>query len=123
MKIGDFLIVVFVIVLIIFIFIRQLNENIFMTDNLKAQILVDGNLVEEIFLDNVDSPYSFSPKGATGVIIFVKHGKIRFLESQCQDKICILNGWLNNAGQASVCLPTKTLVRITGTKQLDSIAY
>lgn len=123
MKIGDFLIIILIIIFVTFIFRWQLNDNIFMTNNLKAQILINGTLVEEIFLDTVEKSYSFSPEGSAGVDLIVEKGRIRFLASSCQDKICILNGWLDRAGQTSVCLPTRTLVKIIGDDSVDSVAY
>ena len=59
------------------------------------------------------------------VIIEVKDGRVRVVESPCLQKICVNTGWINRAGQNIICLPNKVLVTIEGKESLriDAVSY
>lgn len=46
------------------------------------------------------------------VLIEVKDSKIGFIQSDCQDKICIRTGFIDECGESAVCLPNKVAVQI-----------
>lgn len=46
------------------------------------------------------------------VLIEVKGAKIGFIQSDCQDKICIRTGFIDDCGESAVCLPNKVAVQI-----------
>jgi len=59
------------------------------------------------------------------VVIEVKEGRVRVVESSCFQKICVNTGWINKPGQNIVCLPNKVLVTIEGKKSptMDAVSY
>lgn len=56
------------------------------------------------------------------VTLRVEDGKIRFLESDCPDRICVNSGWLSRAGQTAACVPAGITVRIDGETATDAVA-
>ena len=59
------------------------------------------------------------------VVIEVKEGRVRVVESSCFQKICVNTGWIDKPGQNIVCLPNKVLVTIEGKKSptMDAVSY
>lgn len=54
-------------------------------------------------------------EGALGKsIIEIKDRQVRFIDSPCQKKICVMTGWLNADGQLAACLPNGVTVQIIG---------
>lgn len=89
---------------------------------LVATVLVDGEIVETINLNNVEKGYTFSP--CENVEIEVQNGKIRFLSSDCPDKLCVESGWLETNGATSACLPQEVVISVTGEKSdFDIMTY
>ncbi len=65
-------------------------------------------------------------KGEKGrVVIEVKEGRVRVVESSCFQKICVTTGWINKPGQNIICLPNKVLVTIegNGSPKIDGLSY
>lgn len=91
---------------------------------LIAVITQDGKTITKIDLSVVKKPeYVYINTGIKQVILAEK-ARIRFLESECPDKICLRTGWLTKAGHKAVCVPSKTMITIVGdSKQIDSISY
>lgn len=121
-KIGDFFIIIFIILIVGFVFQRELAKTMGATP-LKAEILVEGVLVKEIPLETVGSPYTFTVEENPEIVFAVERGRIRFLDAPCQDKICVLKGWLEEPGDTSVCLPEKTILRVSGNASMDATTY
>lgn len=59
------------------------------------------------------------------VVIEVKEGRVRVVESSCFQKICVNTGWINKPGQNIVCLPNKVLITIEGKESptIDAVSY
>ncbi len=54
-------------------------------------------------------------EGALGnSIIEIKDRQVRFIDSPCQNKICVMTGWLNADGQLAACLPNGVTAQIIG---------
>lgn len=55
----------------------------------------------------------------------VKDGKIRFLSSPCQNKLCIRSGWLEHDGEAAACLPNRVSIHLAGhgNRTFDAINF
>lgn len=113
----DLIIVISVLAVSLLLFIPSLFKN----DSLTAQIIVDGEVTEEINLDSVEKDYTFSPKDGTEIT--VKNGEIGFSSACCKDKLCIKSGWLSAKGQTAACLPERVVVTIKGTDKTDMITY
>ncbi len=50
-------------------------------------------------------------------IIEIKDRQVRFIDSPCKGKQCVMTGWLNKDGQLSACLPNGVTVQIIGRDQ------
>ncbi|MCX7883047.1 MAG: NusG domain II-containing protein [Brevinematales bacterium] len=46
--------------------------------------------------------------------IEIKKGKVRMLESDCPDHICVKKGWIFRKGDAIICMPNHVVVEILG---------
>lgn len=53
--------------------------------------------------------------------LLFKDGKVRFVKSDCPDKVCVQTGFISKSGQIAACIPAKVLVRITGTSKTNDI--
>ena len=54
----------------------------------------------------------------------VEDGKIRFVQSPCDGKQCIHQGWISHGGELAACLPNKVSVQIlSADPRFDSINF
>lgn len=91
-------------------------------DNLRAVITVDGKIVETLDLDKVTGKNVIVPDTSPKVKIVAEKGSIRFDEAECRDKLCVSRGKLYRKGDTAVCLPSKTVITITG-GSVDAMTY
>lgn len=89
-----------------------------------AIITQDGKLIKKINLSELRDPeYVYIDKPVKQVILAEK-GRIRFLKSDCPNKICVKTGWLTKAGNKAICMPSRVVITIVGDhKQVDSVSY
>jgi len=95
------------------------------TDRPVARIVLDGEVVEEIDLTRVETPYSFPVESGTGGenTILVEPGRIRVSQADCPDQICVEQGPISDGTVPIVCLPHKLIVEIVGGgEELDAAA-
>ena len=125
LKKGDIILIIVIIVCSVsgyalyYALVRN-NENVDKT----AVISFENNVIKRISLDNVKEPYQFNIEGDYDNVILVEPGRIRFIDSDCPDKICIITGWLFKTGDLSVCLPNRTVIKIEGDVDIvDGVAY
>ncbi|WP_138207288.1 NusG domain II-containing protein [Haloimpatiens lingqiaonensis] len=70
---------------------------------------------EEIKIPSEDGHYN---------IVKVEKGRIRFVDSDCPDKICVKAAWLKKPGDSAACLPHKIIITIQGQNpEIDDVAY
>ena len=81
-----------------------------------ARITVNGVIVNEIDLTDVDEPYSFTVDGPGGFsnTIQVEPGRIRVSEAGCPDQVCVDQGYISDGTVPIVCLPNQLIIEITG---------
>ncbi|MBR5772398.1 MAG: NusG domain II-containing protein [Clostridia bacterium] len=89
---------------------------------LTADIIVDGEVIESVNLDEVTGKTEINPHTEPEVIIAAENGEIFFEEAECKDKICVHTGKLSRKGDTAVCLPAKTVVSIRGSS-VDAVTY
>jgi hypothetical protein len=54
-------------------------------------------------------------EGALGKsVIEIKDGQVRFIEAPCQNKLCILSGWLRHDSETAACIPNGVTVSVVG---------
>lgn len=51
--------------------------------------------------------------------VIIKDGKIRMIDADCPDRICVNTGWTNSPALPIVCLPHKVTVTIKKIKNDD----
>ncbi|MEA4888693.1 MAG: NusG domain II-containing protein [Clostridiaceae bacterium] len=44
------------------------------------------------------------------------HGRIRFSQADCPDRICVQSGWISQEGQIVACVPGHLILKIRGGK-------
>lgn len=108
------IIVILIIALVSFLFL-YLTPN----KNLVAYVYHNDDVVLQIDLKKDDS---YIVQGDIGdVYIEVKNSKIRVLQSDCPDHICINQGYISKANQTITCLPNKIYIIIVGNDEVDAI--
>jgi len=87
-----------------------------------AEVFVDGELRARIALDH---PGPTEVMGRIGPVeLMVEAGTIRVTAAPCPHKVCIRMGRKGSAGETIVCVPSRLLIRITGTpadREVDAI--
>jgi hypothetical protein len=57
-------------------------------------------------------------------VIEIHEGKVRFLNSPCNGKICVLSGWHQHSGDHIACLPNKISVSLLSQQErFDGINF
>lgn len=80
-----------------------------------ARITRDGEVLEEIPLDEVEESYSFVVESEGGSnTILVEPGRIRVSEADCPDQVCVSQGFISDGTVPVVCLPHKLMIEIVG---------
>ena len=86
-----------------------------------AMIYQNGRLLEEVKLEKDEAIPILNGR----MRLEVKKGKIRVLNSDCPQHICMNMGWIQYSGQTIVCVPNKVLIEITSAAPslLDAVSY
>ena len=92
------------------------------SDSVQAVITVDGKVIETIDLSNVTEKITVIPATSPRVVITAENGEIRFESADCEDKLCVACGDLSRHGDTAVCLPSKTVITVTGS-DVDAVVY
>ncbi|MCG6968246.1 MAG: NusG domain II-containing protein [Gammaproteobacteria bacterium] len=116
---GDALVVVSALILLGVLYSNYWREAYFGN---QAAILVAGKHWANVDLFQnqwIDVP------GVLGISkLQVEDGKIRFVQSPCEGKQCIYQGWIRQGGELAVCLPNKVSVQIlSADPRFDSINF
>ena len=74
-----------------------------------ATISIDGQIYRQLPL-----PREETLTLENGVVIRFKGRSACILSSDCPDHTCVNNGWLTQAGQSSICLPNRTVLKLDG---------
>ena len=63
----------------------------------------------------LDKNVSAAIGGALGdSVIAIENGRARFIDSPCDNKLCVLHAPLSDSGHWSACLPNQIMLRIEG---------
>lgn len=114
---NDLIILLIVVVLCVALLLPRFLEK----SNRVAVISVNGEEISTIDLDSVESTYEINPDCSPKLTIEVTKGKIRVSHAECHDKLCVKSGWLDSAGDMSVCLPAKVYVCIKSTSESPDV--
>jgi hypothetical protein len=77
-----------------------------------AVITQNRKVIEKIDLDLISSARVIELSGNYNETILVEKGRIRFIQADCPDLICVKTGWLEEPGDMAVCLPNRVVVRV-----------
>ena len=87
-----------------------------------ANIYKDGVCIKSIDLSKVTSPYEINLTYDDEVnIISVEKNKIAVIDANCNDKICINQGYISNTIAPIVCLPHKIIIKIEESPKISEI--
>lgn len=103
---------------VMFFMNRESDES----ENLTAVITVDGEEYKRINLSSISERTEIIPETNPEVKIVAEKGCIYFESADCPDKICVKTGKLTKKGDTAVCLPSKTVISITGST-VDAITW
>jgi len=116
--IGDWLTVIFSMVLIVFLF-QTLWSHQHAT---KVQIRLGNKIYATYNLNLQREVHVHGPIG--DAVIRISQGKARFAKSPCHNQYCVHQGWLTHAGQVAICLPNQISLELIGEeKPYDSLNY
>lgn len=90
-----------------------------------AEIKQDGKVIRTVDLDKVVTAEEIRiAYGDEYNIIRIENGRVRILDADCPDKLCVKTGWIDQAGQSVICLPHKLIIKIQGgSKEIDENVY
>lgn len=89
-----------------------------------AVITVDGAVVKTIDLSAVTGTQTFTITTHQGEnVIEAERGRIRIVEADCPDGICVATGWITAGDLPIVCLPHRLVITIeTGSEsEIDGV--
>lgn len=88
-----------------------------------ATITVDGKNIQTIDLSEQHENRIIELEN--GVKIEVSENSICFIDSDCTGKDCIACGMLSSPGDIAVCIPNKTIIKLTGKTNgvPDAVSY
>ncbi|MCX8084545.1 MAG: NusG domain II-containing protein [Calditerrivibrio sp.] len=80
---------------------------------------VEGEKRSFLIVDGVKHPLDLSKNQVLDLTEFgkrvkmeIKDGKVRFLSSDCKDKICLQFGYIETCGESAVCVPNRVAIVI-----------
>ncbi len=122
-KKGDLVILIFVAAILglFFLYRYGLSGN---GGEITAVIKQEDKVLMEVDLSKVQETQHFYIDGPYPQTVRIENGRIRFEDAECPDKVCVKTGWLDKPGDASVCLPNKTIIYIESrSSDIDGISY
>lgn len=113
LKIGDYLIVLMILLVsygIFFISNNKLNNS---SMEKFVSIQVNGSEIKKVKLDSssnglilpIETDYGYN-------VLEFTDSSVRSIEASCPDKIDVKQGYISNPGETIVCLPNRLLVEI-----------
>lgn len=63
-------------------------------------------------------------EGNNGTVLSIEinGGRVRVLDSNCPDHVCVHSGWLSQNGQTAACVPAGVSVRVIGgSQEIDGV--
>lgn len=72
-----------------------------------AEIYVDGELIRTVDLNNDETFTVDTGRGVNTVL--VSAGRIRVIDADCPDRVCVKSGWLTGSAPI-VCLPHRLVI-------------
>jgi hypothetical protein len=94
--------------------------------NYYVQVYSDGKLYKELPLKKISDKTVFTVKNDLGTnIIEINKGKVKIIDADCHDKVCVKSHTISKPGEGIICLPHKLVVKITGKgkQETDDVSF
>jgi len=117
MKKGDWVIIILVIGLSLALVSMNYINNRSDDYNLKAIIYYNGQVYEEVSL-NEEREIEIVTDIGRGLVKVHDHG-IEMIESDCKDEICVHTKMAKKNGDMIVCLPNKIVIEVVGQQEVE----
>jgi len=112
MKKGDI-----AIIMIVFILATALGYIVSISkEKLTTSVIIvkDGEIINRYKIDkNYEKTFEINLDGEKNKIE-IKDGKVRMLEANCNDELCVKSRPISKSGEMIVCLPHKLYIKIEG---------
>ncbi|WP_338200057.1 NusG domain II-containing protein [Lactobacillus rizhaonensis] len=116
LKLGDFLIIV-ILLIISFTPFYMLHNQEKADDQIIGIVKINNREVKRLPLDK-DQKWRYQKNGKIN-IVQIKNHKIRVIDANCKDQVCVKEGWKSKSGDTIVCLPHKFLIELKNKNQID----
>ena len=108
LRIGDYIVFLCAVAIIIAFSMMALGK-------VSPGVMVQVESVDGTFVYPLSEDRELAVAGPLGdSLIHIHDGAVYFVDSPCQDKICISVGSLRDVGQWAACLPNRVFVTIVG---------
>lgn len=89
-----------------------------------ATVTRDGHVIQRVDLQGSGLPRRIEVLGEDGArnVILVERARVRILESNCANGLCVERGWLEKPGDTAVCLPHRVMVTVEGKGEFDAVS-
>jgi hypothetical protein len=89
-----------------------------------VEIEVKGKLYKRLPLDNSRNERIQIETDLGKNTVEITNGKVKILDADCKDQICIKDGSISKPGDMLVCLPHKVVVQIKGQNtEMDDVSF
>lgn len=90
-----------------------------------VEISSENKLYKRIPLTTTTNETILVKNGLGMDVVNISDGKVKIVEADCPDKICIKDGAISEPGQILVCLPNKVVVEVKGEQnsENDAVSY
>lgn len=93
------------------------------SDHNKVLIRRDGEVLYSLDLSKETNRTFVIPYGGSSNTIEIRDGRIRVMEAECPDKVCVRTGWLSSSAIPIVCLPNHLeILFASGNDDIDAVA-
>lgn len=116
LKLGDFFIIV-VLLIISFTPFYMLHNQEKADDQIIGIVKINNREVKRLSLAK-DQKWRYQKNGKINIVQIKKH-KIRVIDANCKDQVCVKEGWKSESGDTIVCLPHKFLIELKNKNQID----
>jgi hypothetical protein len=87
-----------------------------------AIIQVNGREVKRVALGPGQARRTIKIKSGGGYnLVEVEGGRVRVIDADCRDRVCLGMGWAETSGDSIICLPHRVVVRVVGRRASNGV--
>jgi hypothetical protein len=117
-----------IIIFLLFLTISVMSFSLYTTVSENPEVHVTAGDKEWVYDLSVDTTVSF--EGPIGITTMeISNNSVHVHDSDCQNQICVLAGWIEKPGEWIACLPNNVFIVIEGKpdiaqeEEADDISY